>query len=143
MSAIPARPVRPVTVIELSDDLQRHGESLTTHSILLQDDLQRQFRLPVGPCEALGIKVVLENRLVSRPITHDLILNLLTRLGGEVAHIEIDQAGKNWRAKVSLRASAGLYVVEAGHGDAIALALRANAPIFATEAVITGEEPPP
>jgi len=129
-------------VVELATDLQRRGETVTTHALLMEDDLQRHFQLPLGPCEALGIKVVLENELIKRPITHDLILNVLTRLGGEVENVIIERAGKGWRAKVSLHTPSGSSLVEASHGDAIALAMRANATIFATEEVITGEKSP-
>jgi bifunctional DNase/RNase len=133
-------PTRAVTVLGLANDLQRRGEKVTTHALLLEDDMHRQFLLPVGPCEALGIKVALENELVKRPITHDLILNVVTRLEGEVEHVLIERAGKGWLAKISLRTSSGSYLIEANPGDAIALALRANAAILATEQVISGEE---
>ncbi|NIM04404.1 MAG: hypothetical protein GTN65_02025 [Armatimonadetes bacterium] len=131
--------MRSVTVIGLSSDLQRRGETVATHALLLQDDLQRRFHLPIGPCEALGIKLALENELIKRPITHDLILSVLTQLKAEVEHVLIEPAGKRWRARVSVRTPSGSYMIEASHGDAIALALRANAAILATEEVITGE----
>ena len=133
-------PMRPVTVVEMVSDLQRHGERTTTHLLLLQDDLQRSFNLPIGPCEALGVKVFLDNELIPRPITHDLILNVLTRLGAAVDHVVVDRADDYWRARVHLRAGTGTYAIEANAGDAVALALRANATIFATEEAISGEQ---
>jgi len=133
-------PLRPVTVIAMSNGLQQHGERLATHALVLKDDLERQFQLPVGPCEALGIKVVLDNRLVARPITHDLIVNVIGRIGAELENVIIERVGKSLRARITLRVSTGTYTVDASHGDAVALALRSNAEILATEQVITGDD---
>jgi len=129
-------PLRQVTVLEVAEHLQRQGDRIATHKVLLQDDLRRPFHLPLGPCEALGIQLALKNDLVPRPMTHDLIHTVLTRLGGEVERVLIERAGNGWRARVRLRSSSGSYLLEANHGDAIALALRGNAPIFATEEAI-------
>ncbi len=132
--------LHPVTVVEITEDIKRRGEKITTHTALLHDDLRRRFLLPLGPCEALGVQLALRNELVPRPMTHDLIHAVLTRLGGAVENVLIERADNGWQAKVSLRSRGNPHVLEANHGDAIAIALRANAPIFATEEAIAAAE---
>lgn len=129
--------IRPVTVQEVTEALLRRKEVITTHLVVMHDDINRSFKLPVGPCEALGIRVWLNNDLVARPLTHDLMNAVLERLGGEIEHMVIERNGDGWKTVVSLKTSTGSYTLESNHGDGIALALRANATIFATEEVIT------
>jgi len=132
-------PLRPVTVLELSGEVRRRGNRLITHTLVLQDDILRRFRLPLGPCEAMGIRVVMQNELVPRPITHDLIANVLQRLGGELDSVIIQRTGNSYIAKVTVKINNGTYSVEGSYGDAVALALRTGTTIFATEEVIVEE----
>jgi len=127
---------RRVTVVEVSEALQQHGKAITTHIITLQDEIFRNFRLPLGPCEAWAIKLALSNDLLPRPMTHDLIQAIVERLGGGIAYVLIRRAGKEWRGEVRLTTPSGGILLQSNHGDAIALALRANADILATEEVI-------
>jgi bifunctional DNase/RNase len=77
-------------------------------------------------------------------MTHDLIQAIVERLGGSIEYVLIRRIGKGWRAEVRLSTPSGSQLLQANHGDAIALALRANAVILATEEVITtSEELPP
>jgi bifunctional DNase/RNase len=132
---------RPVTIVEITEALQRRGEAITTHIVVLQDDMLRRFRVPIGPCEAWGIRIVLQNDLLPRPMTHDLIQTVLLRLGGEMDSVLLDKSQGVWGAQVKLVSSSGFHALEASPGDAIALALRANAPLLATEeAIAAGEE---
>lgn len=135
---------RQVTVVDISEALQQHGKAITTHIVALQDEIFRNFRLPLGPCEAWAIKLALSNDLLPRPMTHDLIQAIVERLGGSIEYVLIRRIGKGWRAEVRLSTPSGSQLLQANHGDAIALALRANAVILATEEVITtSEELPP
>jgi uncharacterized protein len=135
---------RKVTVLEVAEALQQHGKTVTTHVVALQDEIFRNFRLPLGPCEAWAIKLALSNDLLPRPMTHDLIQTIVERLGGSVEYVLLQRAGKGWKAEVRLTSSSGSHLLQANHGDAIALALRANAVILATEEVIiASEELPP
>jgi bifunctional DNase/RNase len=134
---------RKVTVVEITEALQQHGKAITTHIVNLQDEIFRNFHLPLGPCEAWAIKLALSNDLLPRPMTHDLIQAIVERLGGSVEYVLIRRAGKGWKGEVRLSTPDGSRLLQANHGDAIALALRANAAILATEEVITSEELPP
>jgi uncharacterized protein len=133
MSSIPAR---PVTVVEVVDAVVRRAGTITTHRVLLHDDLDRSFAIPVGPCEALGIRYGLSGEFTQRPLTHDLIYSVLTRLGAAIDRVVIERNADEWQATITLRGSSGRVDLKTNHGDAIAVALRANATIYATEEAI-------
>jgi uncharacterized protein len=134
-------PVRPVTVVKISDALERRGQVISTHLVVMQDDLARSFRIPVGPCEAFGIRIALENNFVQRPMTHDLICTVLNQLGGEIESILIEQSDGDWQVNLTIQSRSGSFVLAADPGDAIALALRTNTTLYATEdAIIFGQE---
>jgi uncharacterized protein len=128
--------LRQIFVVEVTEALKGEVQPLLTHSIVMQDEIARRFEIPVGPCEALGIQIALKNQLVPRPLTHDLIHSILARLGGKVESVLIERPASSLRAKIRIQTTAGSYSLEANHGDAIALALRADTPIYATEEVI-------
>jgi hypothetical protein len=133
---------RQVFVIEIVEALKGLSEPLITHRVILQDEDHHRFGLQVGPCEALGIQLALKEHLVPRPMTHDLIHNVLGRLGGRIESALIERPASSLRARIRIQTTSGAYALEANHGDAIALALRANAPIYATEEVFFKTEEP-
>ena len=72
-----------------------------------------------------------------RPLTHDLLATMLDELGASVRHIVVsDLADETYRARIVLVQGGDDYEIDARPSDAIALAVRAAAPIFATEAVL-------
>jgi bifunctional DNase/RNase len=105
--------------------------------LLLRDAGQRVFPIVIGPWEALAIQVVLHQSPVPRPLTHDLIQTLLERLDARLERIVIDDLSHDtFYARLELRSHGASLSVDARPSDAVALALRMNAPIYATEAVI-------
>lgn len=107
--------------------------------LVLRDAATREVSIAIGSCEAFAIHLALGEQLVARPLTHDLAVRLLEKLSGAVARVVIGE-GENrpHHASIYLNSPKGEIPMEADAGDAVALALRAEAPIYATEEVLSG-----
>ena len=118
--------------------------------VILTDDSEESYvPLVIGPAEANAIAVVLQNMETSRPLTHDLLLSSVLTLGGKVDKVVItDLADDVYYAEVCLVQQGKTLRIDARPSDAIALALRAGAPIFVNEKItpyamaVPGEEDP-
>ncbi|KYH31108.1 bifunctional nuclease family protein [Neomoorella mulderi] len=105
--------------------------------VLLSDQEGTQV-LPiwVGPFEAQAIALALQGILTPRPLTHDLLRSLCENLGVEVKKVLVqDIRDGTYYAELYLRQGDKEIVVDARPSDAIALALRTNAPLYITEKV--------
>jgi hypothetical protein len=112
---------------------------MTNSPIIILKDLEGDKTLPIwiGLLEATAIASEMENVKFSRPMTHDLMKNLLDQLNTRVARIEIcDLRDNTFYALVYLAAQDKELTMDARPSDAIALALRMQAPIFVDEEVI-------
>jgi hypothetical protein len=98
----------------------------------------------VGKSEASAISLALENVAAPRPMTHDLLKTMLDSFDAKVISVVITDLNENtYFAKIHLHYQDSEFAVDSRPSDAIALALRANAPIFASESVLrkqTSEE---
>ena len=112
--------------------------------ILRDEDQAEMLPIWVGKAEASAISLALENVTAPRPMTHDLMKNLLDAVNAKVISMVItDLSDNTYYAKLHLMYEDSEYTVDSRPSDAIALALRTNAPIFAQEAVLrkqTSEE---
>lgn len=91
----------------------------------------------VGIFEAQAILLVLEETAFSRPLTHDLMKNLIKELGYKFIRLEIDGVKDNvYYANMVLRNDEGTMKIDCRPSDGIALALRFNAPVFAAEKLL-------
>ena len=91
----------------------------------------------VGGPEALSLGTVLEHTRFARPMTHDLMLDALTNLDARVDHVFINNVKNGtFYARLSLAQHDRLIDLDARPSDAIALALRQDAPIYIDEAVL-------
>jgi uncharacterized protein len=106
--------------------------------IILRDgDGQRILPIWVGVFEANAIALQIENVQTPRPMTHDLLRNVIQDLSARVERIVVTDLKENtFYAVIHLRSDGAAVVVDARPSDAIALALRASAPIFVEESVI-------
>ncbi len=114
-------------------------DPLTNTPIVILKDLDEKKAIPIwiGLFEASAIATELEKITFSRPMTHDLIYELLKTLGVEVLKVEIhDLRNNTFFANIHLLKDKETMVVDSRPSDAIALALRANAQIFVDEKVI-------
>jgi bifunctional DNase/RNase len=106
--------------------------------IILRDrDGQRVLPIWVGIFEANAIALQMENVSTPRPMTHDLLRNVIEDLKGRVTKIVISDLKDNtFYALVYVETPDDLVAIDARPSDAIALALRTQAPIFVEESVI-------
>jgi bifunctional DNase/RNase len=107
--------------------------------IVMLKDMQGERVLPiwVGIFEANAIALQIENIATPRPMTHDLLRNIITDLQGRVDRIVVSDLKENtFYAIVHLTVRGERVAVDARPSDAIALALRTRAPILVEETVI-------
>ena len=127
--------VHPVGVFEQSGEPDE--AEARPPVLLLRDEVGRECHLPVGSCDGLAIHIALTQREVARPLTHDLALRLVERLSGKLERVVIDAYSEEGsRATLHLSGPSGVQRLEAGAGDGVALALRADLPVFVTEEVL-------
>ncbi len=98
---------------------------------------RRELTMFIGPFEAQGILLPLQRMRPPRPFAHDLMLQAIHRLNGRLKRVVITELrGNTYYAEVVLESQGQELVLDARPSDAIALALRANVPVLATEQVI-------
>ena len=114
-------------------------DPITNSPIVILQDVEKNTLLPiwVGIFEANAIALQIERVDTPRPMTHDLLKNVLLHLDAEVQKIVVTQLKDNtFYASIHLVFDGEPLAVDSRPSDAIALALRADAPIFVTEDVI-------
>jgi len=105
--------------------------------ILRDQDGQRVLPIWVGAAEANAIGLQIENVVPQRPLTHDLLRDVIQALDGAVDRVVVcDLKDNTFYALIHLTVRGEPVAIDARPSDAIALALRARAPIFVEEAVI-------
>jgi uncharacterized protein len=109
-----------------------------TPIVILRDkDGQKVLPIWVGIFEANAIALQIENVTTPRPMTHDLLRNVIHDLRGRIDKIVVSDLKENtFYALIYLRVNEDVMAIDARPSDAIALALRARAPIFVEETVI-------
>ena len=114
-------------------------DPITNTPIVILKDKEGDRVLPiwVGLFEANAIALQIENVATPRPMTHDLLRNIITDLDGRVDRIVVSDLKENtFYAVVHLTVRGERVAVDARPSDAIALALRTRAPILVEERVI-------
>ena len=114
-------------------------DPLTNTPIVILKDMQEKKAIPIwiGLFEASAIATELEKISFSRPMTHDLVTEILRVLEIEVTKIEINDLRNNtFFANIYLLRDGKNLVIDSRPSDAIAIALRTNAPIFVDDKVI-------
>ena len=101
------------------------------------DSPHRLLPIFVGGREAVAIALALNGEPPPQPLTHDLLAALIDSLDVEVDHVEVTAVCEGtFLADLALHTPAGDVHVDSRPSDAIALALRVDAPVFASEAVL-------
>ncbi len=105
--------------------------------ILKDKDGDRVLPIWVGIFEANAIALQIENVATPRPMTHDLLRNVIADLDGQVDRVVVSDLKDNtFYAVIHLRLGSADITVDSRPSDAIALALRVGAPIFVEEDVV-------
>jgi len=105
--------------------------------ILKEKDADRYLPIWIGPAEADAIAVRLQEVAVARPLTHDLLRSVIDSLGGAVEYILVNELSNDtFFARIMLQVDGRSLEIDSRPSDAIALAVRAQVPIFADESVL-------
>jgi uncharacterized protein len=114
-------------------------DPITNMPIVMLKDMQGERVLPiwVGIFEANAIALQIENIATPRPMTHDLLRNVIKDLDGTVERVVVcDLRDNTFYAVIHLTVRGESVAIDARPSDAIALALRTRSPILVEEAVI-------
>ena len=113
------------------------GNGVPTTFVLLRDTHERSVLIVIGKFEAMAISLALEGHSADRPLPYDLLNNIVQKMGGTVERILIDDLwNSTYYAKVSIGIDGKVLDVDSRPSDAIALGLRAKAPIYMAESVL-------
>jgi len=105
--------------------------------ILKEKDSDRYLPIWIGPAEADAIAVKLQDLSVPRPLTHDLLRTVIDSLGGSIQHILVNELENDtFYAKITIKSNGGSQDIDCRPSDAVALAVRAQVPIFVEETVL-------
>ncbi len=135
--ALNEKEVRVVNVFEASAESPLGGTLHATIFVLLRDNLGRKIKIFVARDVAFAISMALQNETPDRPFTHDLMKSVLEKLGATIEQVTKDDLLQDtFYAKIMLSFNGKSMEIDARPSDAIALALRFRAPIYAAEAVL-------
>src|SRR5271156_3242074 len=122
------------------------GIDLLTHDpVVILKDMDGSHYLPIliGPFEATAIALALEGAPVPRPLSHDLMRNILESLDTTLEQVIVhDIKDSTFFAKLILRTNGELQEIDARPSDGIALALRMQAPIYVSDKIVLEEATP-
>jgi bifunctional DNase/RNase len=105
--------------------------------MLKEVDGERSFSIMIGIFEATSIDRRVKKLPSPRPLTHDLVANVVEQLGGEISDVYISELRDHtYYAKLRIRNDGELVEVDSRPSDAIALAVTANVPIYVAEDVL-------
>ena len=125
-------------MIEMTIDSIRVSLMNYQRVVILKEKLSRRY-LPIwiGPAEADAIAVKLQGVNVPRPLTHDLLNSVIDSLGATIDSIVVsDLKSDTFYAKVVLNVDGEQMEIDSRPSDALALAVRVEAPIYVEEAVL-------
>ncbi|MGH2722991.1 MAG: bifunctional nuclease family protein [Actinomycetota bacterium] len=106
--------------------------------LLKEREGERYLPIWIGTAEATAIAFALQGVVTARPMTHDLMKNVLEELGVNVQRISITELREGtFYATIQMAQNGSSYEVSSRPSDAIALAVRVGVPIFANEEVLT------
>ena len=131
-------PTDAESVIEVVvDSIRANPVTLQRLLVLKERDGQRYLVLGIGPLEAEVIAIRLQGVEPPRPLIHDLLSAVLERFSARLCRVEISElAGQAFHARLVLERDGEELAFDARPSDAIALALRAQAPIYAAQEVL-------
>src|SRR5688572_4587367 len=105
--------------------------------VLKEVEGDRNFSIMIGIFEATSIDRRVKKMPAPRPLTHDLVANVVEQLGGEISDIYISELRDHtYFAKLRIRQEGEMIEVDSRPSDAIALAVTANVPIYVAEDVL-------
>jgi len=125
-------------MIEMTIDSIRVSLMNYQRVVILKERMaERYLPIWIGPAEADAIAVKLQDVNVPRPLTHDLLSSVIDNLGATVNSIIVNELKNDtFYAKIVLNVDGGVIEVDSRPSDALALAVRVEAPIYVEEVVL-------
>ena len=125
--------MKEVTIEALRVSLMNYNRVV----VLKEKDADRYLTIYIGAAEADAIAIRLQDVNVQRPMTHDLMTNVMLELGASVTKVVVTEVKNDtYYARLFLDVNNEQLEIDSRPSDAIALAVRAQAPIFVEDAVI-------
>ena len=117
----------------------RNDESI--YLLILQDEAGTPLWMTIGPCEAVAIWNAMRgeygNAIAADPGSHDLLCDMISSLGGQLAKVVIDDFWNDvYFAKLHISVDSEMVTVDSRPSDAIAVALRLEAPLYVNDTVM-------
>ena len=114
------------------------SEMMEQQIIMLKEvDGERKFPIVIGSSEAMAIDRRLKGIATPRPMTHDLLANVIESMGGTIDHIEINKLENHtFYAQIHIRQDGQVLEIDSRPSDAIALGIATTVPIFVAEHVL-------
>jgi len=112
---------------------------MSEHRVIVLKAVDKERYLPIwiGPYEAEAIAIKLKGVNIARPLTHDLLKNVIGKLEGDISHILVnDLRDDTFYALITVKVNGRLLEIDSRPSDAIALAVRADVPIFVADEVM-------
>jgi bifunctional DNase/RNase len=104
---------------------------------VLLSDGERKLPILIGPFEAQAILHVIENERPDRPMTHDLMRNVIEKLEGTLERVVIDDFWNTiYYAKLYIKHAGTELEIDSRPSDAICLALRFDSPVFVADSIL-------
>jgi bifunctional DNase/RNase len=125
-------------MIEMSIEAVRVSMQNYSRVLILKEKAaDRYLVIWIGPPEAEAIAMRLGDVQPPRPMTHDLLRSVIENLGAQVSHILVnDLANDTFYARIVLDTNGKPLEIDSRVSDAVALAIRAQVPIYADESVL-------
>lgn len=128
---------KEVQVIGVYEHREEGSPQPPSAFVLVRDAQERSVLIFIGKFEAMSIWLALEGTSADRPLTHDLLNNVINKMGGTVERVLIDDLWNNtYYAKITITHNGSSMDIDARPSDGIAVALRAKAKIYMAEAVL-------
>ncbi|HMK34140.1 MAG TPA: bifunctional nuclease family protein [Desulfomonilaceae bacterium] len=125
-----------MTIIGIASDTR----NMQPVVILKEKTGERELYIWIGPVEAMALQRAINKEVFQRPLTHELLRNIMEKAGVNIEHIEIDDLRDHtYYATIYLKGTdAKLITVDARPSDSLVLASWTGVPIFVSEKVIEG-----
>jgi len=105
--------------------------------VLKEKDGQRSFPIVIGLHEAWAIDRAVKEIPTPRPLTHDLLSDVIIQLSGGIERVEISDLKNNtFYAKIIISQNGNALEIDSRPSDAIALAMQGNTPIYVAKTVL-------
>jgi hypothetical protein len=120
-------------------EIQVKDDMIGPHIIVLgEKEGAREFPIYIGFAEILALDNALHGRQAERPLTHDLIMNVLQGLGAEIKRVIVDDLRhETFFGKLAVRSASGVEgLIDSRPSDALILACKCRLPIFVAEHVL-------